>query len=247
MLTVSDLHYRLPSYDWLCAVGAEYDAVVLAGDLISIASPVPLEAQIVVVNSYLERLAAITELFVVSGNHDLDGPGEHGEQISSWLQRRQTASVHTDGESVDIGDFRVTLCPWWDGPITRTLLDDQLAVAAQDRLRRWLWVYHAPPAGTPLCSDGRRSFPDEDLAVWIAQHRPDVVICGHIHQAPWVDGGSCFGRLGTTWVFNAGHLPVRVPAHVVIDTAADTAVWYDAGSGVAVHLDMRSGRLEPVD
>ena len=37
---------------------------------------------------------------------------------------------------------------------------------------RWVWVYHAPPAGTPLCNDGRRTFPDQDLADWIAEHQP---------------------------------------------------------------------------
>jgi hypothetical protein len=39
-----------------------------------------------------------------------------------------------------------------------------------------------------LCKDGRREFPDHDLAAWIEQHQPDIVICGHIHQAPWVQG-----------------------------------------------------------
>ncbi len=245
MLAVSDLHYRLPSFDWLCGVGAGYDAVALAGDLLDIASPVPLEAQIVVVNSYLERLAGMTQLFVVSGNHDLDGPGEHGEQISAWLRRRRTAAVYTDGDSVDIGEVRVTLCPWWDGPITRALVGDQLSLAAKDRPACWLWIYHAPPAGTPLCSDGRRTFADDDLAAWIGAHRPDLVMCGHIHQAPWVDGGSWFGRLADTWVFNAGHLRAKVPGHVVIDTNNDSALWYDAGNGTSVHLDLRSGQLAP--
>ena len=47
LLLVADLHYTLRQYDWLLSRAAEFDAVVLAGDLLSIASPVAIEAQIV--------------------------------------------------------------------------------------------------------------------------------------------------------------------------------------------------------
>ncbi len=68
--------------------------------------------------------------------------------------------------------------------------------------QRWFWLYHAPPTGTLLCRDGRREFPTTRLASWIAGTGPDVVLAGHIHQAPWVDGGSWHDRLGDTLVFN---------------------------------------------
>ena len=96
--------------------------------------------------------------------------------------------MHTDGTSVDVDGVRFTVCPWWDGPVTRDEVGAQLAAAAVDRPALWIWLYHAPPAGTPLCRDGRREFPDHDLAAWIEQYQPDVVLCGHIHQAPWVHG-----------------------------------------------------------
>lgn len=94
------------------------------------------------------------------------------------------------------------LSPWWDGPITQSAVGEQLAAAAVDRPQRWFWLYHAPPTGTLLCRDGRREFPDHQLASWIAEYGPDVVLAGHIHQAPWVDGGSWHDRLGDTLVFN---------------------------------------------
>ncbi|MGX7678872.1 metallophosphoesterase family protein [Jatrophihabitans sp. DSM 45814] len=243
ILLTSDIHYRLPSMDWLCAVAADYDALVLAGDLLDTASPVPLDAQIVVVASYLRRLAQLSTVFVASGNHDLDGPGVHGEQVSSWLSRPRTGALHTDGQSVDLGAIRITVCPWWDGPVTRTGVDVQLRSAAADRPASWIWVYHSPPAGTVLCSDGRRSFPDRDLAGWIEEHQPDLVMCGHIHQAPWAPGGSWYDRLGATWVFNAGHLAARVPPHIVFDTGHATAQWFATveDEPVLVDLDAAAG------
>src|SRR5690349_20305260 len=130
ILVVSDLHYRLPHYDWLVAAapGADGDAAV--GHLADVLSPVPPAAQTVPLTRYPARLAAHGPVLVASGNHDLDGPGAHGEQVASWLRLPQPESVHVDGMSVDIGDTRFAVCPWWDGPVTRDQVAAQLAAAA---------------------------------------------------------------------------------------------------------------------
>jgi len=226
ILVASDLHYRLPHYDWLVAAATEVDVVALVGDLADVVSPVPHDVQTVVLSNYLELLAAAGPVLVASGNHDLDGPGAHGEQVASWLRRAAADNVHIDGASVDIEGTRFTICPWWDGPITRDEVAAQLAAAAADRPARWVWLYHAPPAGTALCNDGRRTFPDQEIADWIAEFSPDIVLCGHIHQAPWVEGGSWHAKLGDTWVFNAGKQIGKVPAHITLDTEAGTAAWF---------------------
>ena len=233
---MSDLHYRLPHYDWLVGAAREADVVVLAGDLADVVNPVPVEVQGAVLTTYLERLADHATVVVSSGNHDLDGPGAHGEQVAGWLRRVRHEHVLTDGTSRDLGDVRFTVVPWWDGPVARAEVEVQLAAAAQDRPGTWVWSYHSPPAGTPLCTDGRREFPDHDLARWIAEHRPDVVLCGHIHQAPWARGGSWRARLGDTWVFNAGKQIGPVPPHVILDTDARTAFWYGVFDSETVGL-----------
>ncbi len=223
---VSDLHYRLPHYDWLVGAADEVDVVALVGDLADVVNAVPFTVQVVVLEKYLGLLGDKATVLATSGNHDLDGPGAHGEQIASWLQATRLAGVFVDGMSLDVGGTRFTLCPWWDGPATRAAVAEQLAEAARGRPERWVWLYHSPPAGTVLCHDGRREFPDHDLAAWIDEHRPDIVLCGHIHQAPWVEGGSWHARLGQTWVFNAGKQLGRVPPHITLDTEAGTARWF---------------------
>jgi predicted phosphodiesterase len=50
-LLVSDLHYSLPQLDWVVAASASFDVVALAGDSLNINSPVPLDAQSVVVHA----------------------------------------------------------------------------------------------------------------------------------------------------------------------------------------------------
>jgi Icc-related predicted phosphoesterase len=236
ILVASDLHYRLPHYDWLLEAAGKVDAIALPGDLADAASVVPHEVQTVVLRNYLRAMADQTVVLAASGNHDLDGPGPHGEQVAGWLASSDHARLHVDRSSVDIGETRFTICPWWDGPVTREDVAVQLAAAAVDRPTRWVWLYHAPPAGTPLCHDGRRTFPDEDLRAWIEEHRPDVVLCGHIHQAPWVEGGSWHARIGDTWVFNAGRTAGKVPAHITIDTDAATAAWFGVDESGTVSL-----------
>jgi len=237
ILVVSDLHYRLPHYDWLVRAAEDVDMVALVGDLADVVNAVPFEAQVVVLEKYLGLLAQKSVVLASSGNHDLDGPGAHGEQVAGWLQRAAAPGVHVDGASIDIDDTRFTICPWWDGPQSRDEVDRLLAEAAVDRPARWVWLYHSPPAGTVLCRDGRREFPDHDLAAWIDQHQPDLVLCGHIHQAPWLDGGSWHAQLGRTWVFNAGkQRSGPVPAHITLDTGAGTAEWFGVYSVESIEL-----------
>lgn len=236
ILVASDLHYRLPHLDWLVAAADDVDVVALAGDLADVVSPVPHEVQTVVLTKYLSMLADRACVFASSGNHDLDGPGAHGEQTAGWLGRSDHDSLHLDGASVDVEDTRFTVCAWWDGPVTRDEVGDQLRAAAVDRPSRWVWIHHAPPAGTPLCDDGRRTFPDQQLADWIAELQPDLVFCGHIHQAPWIDGGTWHARLGRTWVFNAGKQIGKVPPHITIDTEAATAHWFGVFESETVSL-----------
>ena len=45
ILHVSDLHYRLRQFDWLMAAAPAVDAVVIAGDLLDVRSPVALDVQ----------------------------------------------------------------------------------------------------------------------------------------------------------------------------------------------------------
>jgi Icc-related predicted phosphoesterase len=226
ILSVSDLHYRLPHYDWLVRAAADVDVVILAGDLADVVSPVPVDVQSVVLTEYLTTLAEKAVVVASSGNHDLDGPGATGEQEAGWLGRIDHERVLVDGATRDVDGVRFTVCPWWDGPLTRDLVGAQLAAAAVDRPDLWVWVYHSPPAGTVLARDGRREFPDHDLAAWIEEYQPDLVVCGHIHQAPWARGGSWHDRLGRTQVFNAGKQIGPVPPHITFDTEAGTAHWF---------------------
>lgn len=225
LLVASDLHYNLRQLDWVMNRAAEVDLVVVAGDLLDLSSAVPLATQIVAVQAYLEKLSDRAQVVVCSGNHDLTGRNHHDEKCAPWISRQELPSVVVDGERLDIGDLRITVCPWWDGPATRADVDAQLRADATERHPRWIWVYHYPPDQSPVSWAGRRHIGDRDLNQWIAHHQPDLVLTGHIHNAPFFDEGSWIDRLGETWILNAGVQPGARPPNVVIDSDAGTARW----------------------
>ena len=240
ILLVSDLHYVLPQLDWVVGAAAEFDLVVVAGDLLDISSTVPLHTQTVVVLRYLELLAAAGRVAVGSGNHDLTGPDDHGEQAALWLAEARRAGIPADGDSLLVEDVLVTVCPWWDGPVGRAEVEALLARDAARRPARWLWVYHWPPLGSPTCWTGRRSYGDEELGGWIERYRPDVVLAGHVHEPPFRSDGAWADRIGDTWVFNAGRQIGPVPTFIELDLDAGAASWHSLAGSESMSLADRA-------
>jgi len=225
ILLVSDLHYSLRQLDWVVQAAPSFDLVVMAGDHLDISSSVSLDAQSVVLLQYFALLRAAGNVVVSSGNHDLTGPDAQGEQTALWLAEARAGGVPTDGDSLLLDDTLVTICPWWDGPLGREAVAAQLAADATRRPARWIWVYHWPPLGSPTCWTGRRHYGDADVGGWIAEHQPDFVLTGHVHQPPFKPDGAWADRIGNTWVFNPGNQIGPVPAHIEIDLAAGSALW----------------------
>jgi Icc-related predicted phosphoesterase len=204
---------------------------------------VDFRAQIVVVKKYLALLSAITPVILCSGNHDLDERSPEGEKISRWIGEVRELGIACDGDSLSIGDTLFTVCPWWDGPLVKQRIDDQLREAAARRLKRWIWAHHAPPANSPTSWGGKRFFGDVELVQWIETHRPSMVISGHVHQSPFIPDGSWYDRLGDTWVFNAGLQPGRPPVHIVLDIDEGQAFWLAAGE--AQYIDLNAPLRRP--
>ncbi len=236
-LVVADLHYSLPQFDWLLSAAPNFDLVIFAGDALDVGSFVDFRAQIVVVKKYLELLSGITRVILCSGNHDLDERSPEGEKISRWIGDVRELGVACDGDSLVIGDTLFTVCPWWDGPLVKQRIDDQLREAAAGRLKQWIWVHHAPPADSPTSWGGKRFFGDVELVQWIRHYQPSMVISGHVHQSPFIPDGSWFDRIGDTWAFNTGLQPGRPPVYIVLDIDDGRAFWLSATDAQCIDLN----------
>lgn len=224
-LLVADLHYDLRKFDWVVAAAAQVDVVVLAGDHLDAGAAVGRPSQALIVQKYFRRIRERAPLLVCSGNHDLDHRDSRGVMTTQWIARARHLDVPTDGDSRLIGDTLFTICPWSDGVGKRSEIASLLERDVARRPARWVWVHHAPPAGSPISWDGRKCFGDPVVRAWIERLQPDLVLSGHVHQSPFTKGGSWADRIGATWVFNAGHQIGPLPSHIVVDTEQPGAYW----------------------
>jgi hypothetical protein len=181
---------------------------------------------------------------ICSGNHDLDSRNSQGEKVSTWLLGPQNEGLISDGQSFMFEDTLFTMCPWWDGPIVKEKIAEQLAQAAEqaETAKRWIWLYHAPPDKSPVAWDGTKFFGEREVRQWIEQYQPDMVFSGHSHQAPFVPDGSWADRIGKTWVFNAGREFIAPPSHIIIDTKANAAAWFSSAGAQSVRLDQKTAK-----
>ena len=105
-LLVSDLHYRLRQFDWLLDPGVDVDAVMIAGDLLDIRSPVALDVQALAVTTALRDLAAT--------HHALRGVGEP--------RPRRPRRGGGEGRALDARRWRAAACtatsPRWRSATT---------------------------------------------------------------------------------------------------------------------------------
>ncbi len=226
ILHTADLHYALKQFDWLGAQLPSFDLAVVAGDLLDLSSAVDLEVQEVVVQKYLRRFAEGRVLLTSSGNHDIQQVNAAGERTAGWMEDMRGESIKSDYDSYERDGTVFSLCSWWDGPETRTRVEERLAADAARPKDCWIWLHHNPPAGSPVAWTGRKDGGDAVVAEWIQQYQPDIVLSGHIHNAPYYEEGGWHARLGRTWIFNPGKQPGAEPAHIIIDLAARRAEWF---------------------
>lgn len=228
MLFVADLHYSLKQFDWLAANAGKYDPVIIGGDLLDLSSALDLEVQIVVIEKYLTRIRQLTRLVVSSGNHDGDCRNAADESQAQWIFDAKAPQLFVDDDCLELADTLITVCPWWDGPVSRGELEALLARDAAKPKAKWIWIHHAPPDRSPVSWTGKKYGGDEFLVEWIRQYQPDLVLSGHIHNAPFYAKGSWVDRLGKTWVFNPGQQPGPCPTYLAFDLEKMTVVWISA-------------------
>ena len=237
-LIVADLHYSLRQFDWLLRVAPEYGLVIVAGDLLDIAGHADLDTQIVVVSKYLARLAALTRVVVCSGNHDADERNAADESVTAWFADVVADGVHADGENLPLQRGMITICPWWDGPVSRGQLEAMLSSVQQPAAGPWIWIHHVPPNRTAGSWTGHGHAGDEFLRELIARFGPDLVVSGHVHNSPFRKGGSWVDRLDGTYLVNPGRQLGELPAYIELDLDGGTMNWMSLDGSDLVRMEV---------
>ncbi|MEM9479710.1 MAG: metallophosphoesterase [Verrucomicrobiota bacterium] len=226
ILSVSDLHYSLKQFDWLVRNASRYELIVIAGDLMELGSYVDSDTQAAVLEQYFRKICKETPMVVCSGNHDLVDEGD-GTRTSEWLEDLAVTGLHVDLQCLEVPGLRMLALPWWESPEERGRVADWLAEMAKSREEKVeIWVNHAPPKGTKTSWSGKRDLGDPTLVDWIETYQPNLVLTGHVHNAPYYPPeGAWIDRLGGTVITNSGRQTGEAPATIEIETDGKRLRW----------------------
>jgi Icc-related predicted phosphoesterase len=84
---------------------------------------------------------------------------------------------------------------------------------------------------------GKKHFGDAHLNEIIAEHGPQFIFSGHVHNSPFQREGSWVDKIGETWVFNPGHESSALPSYIALDLDAMRATWVSSMGTEEVDLN----------
>lgn len=192
IIAVSDIHGAYESVPQILSKEPLFDALILAGDLTTNGSPREAEEALKLFYQFGKPIIS------VAGNMDPVTLEPTFESMSSYVNGR--------GIIIDeAGFFGVSGSPFTPMNTPYELSEEAIIERAEAGWKdvesaRWkIFIPHAPPYKTAidrLLSGNHVG--SKAIRTFIEQHQPDVVVCGHIHEARGVD------TIGNSQVVNCG-------------------------------------------
>ena len=209
IIAVADIHGSHDVVEKILVREETFDAVVIAGDVTTRGTERELESAIFSVLGHGKPVVA------VAGNMDPPRLEQSLEKLGG----------SRNGRGIIVGDagfFGVSACPVTPFHTPYELDEEEIARRAeagwaQVAAARWkIFVPHAPPRKTKLDRTFTGMHPGSRSVRELIERRiPDVVICGHIHEARGVDA------LGATRMVNCGPAGRGYYAVITIDRTAE--------------------------
>ena len=192
ILAVADIHGAYDNVSSLLERESSIDILVVGGDLTTFGTPHEATRAIRQFQEFGKPV------LVVGGNMDPPELDETFDQLG--------VSINARGLILDdVGFFGVSGAPHSPMNTPNEIPEPEImkrAVAGWrevEKAKRKVFVPHAPPYNTSVDKIGRgRHVGSTAVRAFIEERQPDVVICGHIHEAMGVD------TIGKSRIVNCG-------------------------------------------
>jgi len=192
ILAFSDIHGSYEIVEEILSSESEYDLVILAGDITTCGTPAEMESALRLFKAHNRPLLGVT------GNMD---PPALDETL-------ENAGVSLNGRGVIVAG--VGLCGVGASPLSPLKTPNEIPEEEIMRRAREGWkslagaswkifVPHAPPRDTKVDRTFMgRHVGSASVRLFIEEQEPEIVICGHIHEARGTDS------IGRTKIINCG-------------------------------------------
>lgn len=214
ILFVTELSFFQPWFKWLTHRSPVHDLLVIAGGLLEPFHPVPQEKQIEWISDWITRYPR--PLCISSDLTKTEWRSEGGPD--DWLANLQSEKRWT----------RPGIFEWKD---TSVLLSNGGSCLPDGKADIWVSPY--PPADSDVALSTNRSASGNLLLNHhLKERNPRILLCGgQDWPLRWR------GIVNQTLCLNPGsNMPGNNPNYVLIDTKADTALWFTCNS-VSVYLE----------
>jgi uncharacterized protein len=210
VLAFSDIHGAYHEVERVLGSFGAFDAVLVGGDLTTAGTA--REAR----DAIQAMIRCGRPVMAVAGNMD---PRPVEDEL-----RALGVSIDASGRTIgEIGFFGVSAAPVSVLRTPNEITEEELLRRAERgwadvaACRRKVFVPHAPPARTELdrLRDGRH-VGSTAVRAFIERRAPDLVVCGHIHEARGT------AVIGSTLIVNCG--PAGKGSYAVLDLSGTPAV-----------------------
>ncbi len=192
ILALSDIHGNFKAVKKILERESACDVILLCGDLTTLGTAKE------VVDALQQIRSRAVPLLAVAGN--MDSPDIDAALVAG------DCSINGTGKKIgDVGFFGVSAAPLSPLHTPYEIPEDEILLKAKrgwneiKDVRRKVFVPHAPPRKTTLDRTFLGSHVGStSIRAFIEQYEPDVVVCGHIHEARGID------TLGRVRMMNCG-------------------------------------------
>lgn len=243
LLFTNDLHYNKHKFDYISNVIADYDVLVISGDLLNqMDKHSSVYQQVSDINKWLLNIHnqnTKAHIVVCHGNHDVTYDTSNIIYTNTApIDFISHPNITYSGDCLNLDDQKIQFLSFpffWQDDYALIQYTNQLELQLKKDYTTFVSC-HAPPSISACCSN-EQNFGNKALDhITSIYDSIDLISCGHVHGAPYSKYGSWYDVVNNITIINPGHNKDKFNGvHLDINNnSIDKIIWIDRENFVHV-------------